>query len=243
MVEVGESADTVPGMDVANGKDAAAEAPFERDKDASVYLRIMLAAGEIGQLDKDGTVKIGQGGGYDYITHDNVTMHAKRALLKHGVMVIPTVTDHSKDGNRTELKVRVRFVNVDKSDDWFEVDGIGYGVDNSDKGPGKAYSYAMKYIYMKVLMLNSADDIEQEGTEHQPGVSQAALAAEATNAKEALQMWAAALKHALGGAQSVADLDAVWKENRKRLNGDDVPEVTFNFMSDLYSSRREELSE
>ena len=241
MVETGGEADHVPGMEVANGKDAAAEAPFERDKNAAVHLRLWFAAGEIGQLDKDGKVKIGKDGGYDYITHDNVTMHAKAAFQKHGILPVPTVLEHSKDGNRTELKVRVRFVNVDHPEDCIEMDGFGYGVDSSDKGPGKAYSYALKYIYMKALMLNSADDIEAEDTKHQPAVSQAALAAEATNSKQTLEMWASAFKRALEGAQSVSDLDEIWKEGRKRLNADDVPEVTFTFMSDLYNGRRQEL--
>lgn len=240
MVVAEPEADIVPGMEVANGQDAVVETAFERDKGASIHLRLWLAAGEIGQLEKDGKVKIGKDG-YDYITHDNVTLAAKRAFMKHGVVAVPSVAEHSKDGNRTELRVRAKFVNVDKPDDFIEVDGIGYGVDSSDKGPGKAYSYAMKYIYMKVLMLNSADDVESSDQKHQPAVTQQALAAEVANVKQTKEAWATTLKSALLSANSIDEINNIHKTNRKELNADDLPQVTFDYFIDLIEERRKVL--
>jgi len=232
----------VPGVEVAESEDATAEAPFERDTTAGIHMRLWLAAGDIGQLEKDGTVRIGNDG-YGYISHDNVSMHAKRAFQRHGIVVIPTVIAHAKDGNRSELTIKAKFVNIDDPADFIEVEGIGYGVDSSDKGPGKAYSYAMKYIYMKVLMLNSADDVEADDTTHQPAITQQALAQEVAGVKQTKEAWTNALNAALKSVSTLEELNALHKENRKQLNSEELSDVTYHYFIDLIEARRTELSQ
>ena len=235
-------ADTVPGMEVAESTDAAAETA-QWDTGASIHLRLFRAAHSIAMLEKDGEVSMGGKTAYGYISHDQTTMQTKKAFARHGIMVLPTVIEHSKDGNRTELTVECRFVNVDKPDDFVTVKGIGYGVDTSDKGPGKAFSYAMKYIYMKALMLNSADDIEADDIKHQPEVSQAHLAREAANTQQTKQAWATTYKLALQSAQSVSEIKELEKANRKELMSSDLPDVTREYFIELAEERKKELSE
>ena len=62
------------------------------------------------------------------------------------------------------VNVSVRFQNIDDPDDFLAVETCGYGVDDQDKGPGKAMSYAVKYALLKCLGLETGDDpdIEQD---------------------------------------------------------------------------------
>ena len=86
------------------------------DTEAPLHLRLFFAVGEIGRLEKRDTAKVETKTGgqytYDFISHDDVTLAVKQACQKHGILVWPTVTSHSKDGNRTELNVRVVFIGL-----------------------------------------------------------------------------------------------------------------------------------
>lgn len=103
---------------------------------------------------------------YRFVSHDAVIAAVRPALLDNGIVTVVSVTGHTQDGNRTEAQVRVRFVNVDKPNDFIEVDSFGYGIDPQDKGPGKAVSYATKYCLLKTLCLETGDDPERDQIAH-----------------------------------------------------------------------------
>jgi hypothetical protein len=50
---------------------------------------------------------------------------------------------------------------------------FGYGIDNQDKGPGKAMSYAVKYAMLKTFCLETGDDPEKDDIPHLPAKSAA----------------------------------------------------------------------
>lgn len=207
----------------------------ERDTKLTIHQRIHAVMMDTGHLEKDGEVKIG-GGGYGYISHDAVTAHIRPSFINNGVMVIPTVDDTKKDGNRTELTVLTKFVNVDKPDDFIEVKTIGYGVDTSDKGPGKALSYAVKYAYLKVLMLNSADDIEASDVEHDPADGrQSETSAAMESVKQAREAAAKSLKLAIDGASTLAELKDLKKANADTMEA--FPDVTTDYFLDQFKDR------
>ena len=95
---------------------------------------------------------------YSIVSHDAVTKLVREHFINHGVVYYPTDCAMRQDGNRTECKVTVRFVNIDKPEENFDVVCPGYGVDPQDKGPGKAMSYAVKYAVLKTLSLETGDD-------------------------------------------------------------------------------------
>jgi hypothetical protein len=111
---------------------------------------------------------------YTIVSHDAVTAKVRPLLHKHGVIYYPVRLDPKQDGNRTEAKLAVRFANIDEPSDFIDVETLGYGVDNQDKGPGKAISYAVKYALLKVLGLETGDDPEHDAIEHKPASSTAA---------------------------------------------------------------------
>ena len=107
-----------------------------------------------------------QGMQYTIVSHDAVTAKVRPALLENGIVYYPTRCGHTHNGNRAECSMTVRFVNIDDPEDIFEVETFGYGVDNQDKGPGKAMSYAVKYALLKALGLETGDDADHDSINH-----------------------------------------------------------------------------
>lgn len=101
-------------------------------------------------------------GQYTFVSHDAVAAKVHPLLVKYGVLVVPTIEDIEQDHNRTKVKLRMHFVNVDKPQDQFSVLYLGFGIDNGDKGPGKAVSYAYKYGLLKTLCLETGDDPDNQ---------------------------------------------------------------------------------
>jgi hypothetical protein len=95
---------------------------------------------------------------YSIVSHDAVTAKVRPALLEAGIVYYPVHTSASQTGNRTEAHMTVRFVNIDEPNDYFDVEAFGYGIDDQDKGPGKAQSYAVKYALLKTMGLETGDD-------------------------------------------------------------------------------------
>lgn len=217
------------------------DAVVARDTELNIYQRIHKIMSEVGHIEKDGTIQIGNSS-YDYITHDAVTASIRGAFVRHGVMVLPTTVGSVVNGNRTELTVRVRFINIDEPAQFIDVETIGYGVDSSDKGPGKALSYAVKYAYLKLLMLNSADDIEADNTTHEPGQPTAnqQLAAEHQDVEKQSE-WAATFRAALQNAKSPQEIDRLRRDNKTMFNT--LPDVTRKYFADLIEARKDEFKD
>ena len=109
--------------------------------------------------------KTDSGGGVPYkvLAYNDVNKNVREMFEKHRVCAIPHTTSHVKNGNFTEVVVGVTLYNVDDSSDTMTIDNfVGYGVDNQDKGIGKAYSYAYKYLYLKLFNMNIGKDEESE---------------------------------------------------------------------------------
>jgi hypothetical protein len=125
----------------------------------NIYQRILGIMSEIDYIQK-GSDKVN--GQYRFVSHDQVTAAIHPLLVKYRIIVIPTVEECIQENNRTRIKLAVVFRNVDKPDEAFAVYQYGYGVDNSDKGIGKAVSYAFKYACLKVFCLETGEDPDND---------------------------------------------------------------------------------
>jgi hypothetical protein len=103
-----------------------------------------------------------QGMRYSIVSHDAVTAKTRPLLVKHGVVYYPISITCEQVGNRTQMHMVVRFVSVDDASDFMDVHSVGYGIDDQDKGPGKAESYAVKYALLKALGLETGDDPDMD---------------------------------------------------------------------------------
>lgn len=99
---------------------------------------------------------------YSIVSHDAVTAKVRPLMVEFGVLYYPLLIQMEQVGNRTQMQMGVRFVSVDDDGDYIDVATAGYGIDDQDKGPGKAISYAVKYALLKALGLESGDDPDED---------------------------------------------------------------------------------
>ena len=143
-------------------------------KPLNVLQRINEIKKLIPYLKKD--KEVSGAGTYMAVTHDAVTAATREHFVALGVLVVPrelsSVTVDSTmvtgKGNpiiRFEAKYRVDFVNVDDPADLTSVELTAHALDQGDKAPGKALSYATKSAVLKVLQIETGvDDESREAT-------------------------------------------------------------------------------
>lgn len=121
-----------------------------------------------------------QGLKFKIIKHDDVTSALRPLYIKHGIVQEVTVLDSRQlEGGTTELHVGIRWVNVDKPEDFMAVTSVGHSTSHprkdtglmvrDDLGVGKALSYAVKMAQLKnFALLSGEEDLEQEQAKPAP---------------------------------------------------------------------------
>ena len=134
----------------------------------NLHQRIAKAMEKVTYIQKDKK----QGMRYSIVSHDAVTAKVRPALLEAGVIYYPVRVNHEQVGNRTQCSMTICFANIDEPSDYINVESFGYGIDDQDKGPGKAMSYAVKYALLKTLGLETGDDpdMDQDAKFHNPAL-------------------------------------------------------------------------
>ncbi len=143
----------------------ATEKKTEKAISKNIHQRLHAAMKKVEYVQKEDKK---QGIQYRFVSHDAVTAAVRPHLVEEGVIYYPQNMVTKVDGNRTEANFDVRFVNVDDPSDYIDVPTFGYGIDQQDKGPGKAISYGVKYALLKALGLETGDDPERDSISHEP---------------------------------------------------------------------------
>ncbi len=235
--------DLTGGVEVVDGASGTAST-LEWDSAANIHVRMIKAQASAKALEKTkpkntedkGFLKNG------YISHEVVTHEAVRILTAQGIHFQPYLVKYSQEGNRTLAEIKGVFTNVDKPDERLEFMGFGYGVDASDKGPGKAMSYAKKMVLAQALMLNTHEDIEQSNTNFEPTVSAPAVKEAQASMEAAVKSWADAYRMALRGCINIKDLKQVRAENASMMNSPTLPEATKAYFVDMIAQLEGALS-
>ena len=140
---------------------------LDERRQRNIAQRINAAMAEVDYIQKEKK----SGMNYSIVSHDAVTAKVRPILQAHGVVYYPKDFHAQQNGNRTELVFTVRFENIDNREDYIDVATMGFGVDQQDKGPGKAISYGVKYALLKVLGLETGDDpdeVQDDRAAHRP---------------------------------------------------------------------------
>lgn len=109
---------------------------------------------------------------YDVATYDAILEIARDSLIEHGILVetslvkgqsIETggVTAKGAKWMRYQGEYDVRFINIDKMDEFREVRVSADADDLGDKAPQKAQTYATKAAIKKQLLIRTGDDEEE----------------------------------------------------------------------------------
>jgi len=131
----------------------------------NIYQRINAVMQAVKYVQKDATVER-----YKAVSHDQVVSVAREELVKAGIVVYPEQSSGSvvevmqtKSGGRMALysgDYTVHFVNIEDPTDRISVPVQAHAMDNGDKAPGKAVTYATKTALLKVLCLETGENDE-----------------------------------------------------------------------------------
>jgi hypothetical protein len=137
----------------------------------NLYQRINEVRKLITYVQKDKAVSTG-GGSYKAVTHDAVTGMVREHMVKHGIVSYPVLVEslsNPKEVNaqmetakqfRYEATYDIVFVNEEDPADTLTIRIQAHAMDNADKAPGKALSYAKKYAILKLFEIETGEDEE-----------------------------------------------------------------------------------
>lgn len=155
---------------------------MDKEIKKGIYEKIQAVANEVLSIDKDMTV--GRGNyAYKAVSDLSVTKAVKEAELWHRIVSIPTkqelihqevirTTDGEKESIRFSfiVKMTVLFVNLDDPSETLEIESYGHGLDNGDKGFGKASTYARKTALLNAYKIATGEDPDATKSEEIRGV-------------------------------------------------------------------------
>ncbi len=129
-------------------------------KEMNIYQKLHAIMGSINTLQKDGKVDF-KNTRYNYLSEAKTTGILKEKFVEFGIVVLPIGVEETKDGSVTHGLYSYKVVNIDNPDDFIILQSGGQGHDSSDKGSGKASSYAYKYLMWRTFAIPSNDDPDQ----------------------------------------------------------------------------------
>jgi len=114
---------------------------------------------EVGRIPKRG---MNTHFGYAYATEMDIVEAIRQKLADHQVMLVPSVTDVTREGTLTTVRLRYTLLDGEAPDYSTAItfDWAGTGSDNADKGLYKAFTGAQKYALLKLFMVPTGDDPE-----------------------------------------------------------------------------------
>ena len=146
----------------------------------NIFQKINKVMNDVKYLMKDDKVitNAKTGASYKAITEEKVTSELRKAMIKHGIVIIPiemitkredeTLKDfqgNDKVNRITTVETRYRIQNIDDKDDYIIAVSAGTGVDTQDKGVGKAMTYAYKYLLLRTFAIPTGEDADQISSE------------------------------------------------------------------------------
>ena len=140
----------------------------------NLYEKIQSVSIEIMNIEKD--MQVGSGSySYKAISDTNVTLQVKKAEKKYKLTSIPVrqelisseVVKQIKGDRESiiyvdNIKMIVRIVDLEDTNSFIEVESFGKGIDNGDKGFGKASTYARKYALLNAYKIATGEDPDAE---------------------------------------------------------------------------------
>lgn len=203
----------------------------------NIYQRINAVMKEVTYIQKDKTVS-GMGAGYKAVTHDNLVSVLRAPMVKHGIIVTVSQTrgKYNEKGKRWDKDTKqevpdtmrlyegeydVTLVNVEDPQDRVTAHVEAHAMDNGDKAPGKAMTYATKAAMLKLFWLETGENDESRaGPQSDIDVDAIKLTIDATQTTDALKAlwteWADKCAKAKDGA-SWADIKAALTLRSKEL--------------------------
>jgi len=140
------------------------------ENNIGIYKKINEIMKKVSQVSKDGKLGFGNNQ-FSIVTHDKVLSVVRQHFVDAGVIVVPYQVEKgvsvagktAKGGDkiRMEALYDVSFIDVNDGSK-IVIRSEAHAEDFSDKGANKCLTYAVKNALLKILMLQTGDDINQE---------------------------------------------------------------------------------
>lgn len=162
----------------------------------NLYQRILKIMDEVEYIQRGNRVAEIK---YHPLSRQTVVREVRKALIKHGVCVVPGkcgllpvheyVTAKGAKMFLTTIAQEYIVFNADKPEENFVCSIPGSGSDNSDKGSGKAFTYTEKQLFINLFHIETGDEDAPEEEQEQEYIT--------ANQAEELKMLAdaAGVKH------------------------------------------------
>lgn len=100
-----------------------------------------------------------------------VSIPVRQELVKSEIVRTIANGGYEKINYVDIVKMTVRIINIDKPDEYIEVESFGRGLDAGDKGFGKASTYARKYALLNAYKIATGEDPDQNKSIEQVALS------------------------------------------------------------------------
>lgn len=111
---------------------------------------------------------------YKAISDSMVRSQIKDAMVKNGLMIVPTgvsaktTTDRWDEGGKSKQSILTEatttYLLIHESGESIPLAGYGQGVDTQDKGAGKATTYALKNVLLDTFLVIKGEDMDTDKT-------------------------------------------------------------------------------
>jgi hypothetical protein len=149
----------------------------------NLYQRINKVMLKVVGVKKGVTISMGGERSYTAVSHDDVTYLLHVPCAEAGIVIAPSVIEHSmnyemkvdkygkpKGEYQASVIVELTVINMDNPEERLSIKMPSVAFDSSDKAYGKAISMATKYALLKLFMLDSYDqEEEREGADYIEG--------------------------------------------------------------------------
>ena len=150
-------------------------------KEFNLYQKILMAADEIGNVEKNLEIRVTNNSSYKAVADVDVLKKVKAAEKKFGLVSVPVkqelvkseIVRTMKQGGYEAIsymdvvKMTVRIINTDNPTETLEVESFGRGLDTGDKGFGKASTYARKYALLNAYKIATGEDPDETKSQEQ----------------------------------------------------------------------------
>lgn len=155
-----------------------------KEAEMNIYEKIQSVSEVVRNVEKNQVVGTGNSA-YKAVSDQDVLFKVKEAEKMFRLVSIPVRQELVKseivrtiaNGGYEKInyvdivKMTVRIINIDKPDEYIEVESFGRGLDAGDKGFGKASTYARKYALLNAYKIATGEDPDQNKSEQQVALS------------------------------------------------------------------------
>lgn len=103
---------------------------------------------------------------YKSVNHNMVTKAIRKQIIEQRLWINPIIEESINQGNSHKVIMSAEIIDIDNPQDKVTIGKFpALGLDNQDKGYGKAISYAYKYILQKGFMMEIGEDEEVDANQ------------------------------------------------------------------------------